>query len=65
MFYSKDVHYVKATNEVFLERSLVDSKISSFMHGFMSMDRKKIEFKVCAILILIYFVKILLIHLIL
>ena len=38
MFYKKDIPYIKGTNEVFLTRSLVESKISNFMHGFMSME---------------------------
>ena len=38
MFYKEDIPYVKATNEVYLDRSLVESEMSNFMHGFMSME---------------------------
>ena len=38
MFYKQDIPYVKATNEVCLDRSLVESDMSNFMHGFMSME---------------------------
>jgi hypothetical protein len=38
MFYKQDIPYVKATNEVYLDRSLVESDMSNFMHGFMSME---------------------------
>ena len=38
MFYKQDIPYVKATNEVYLDRSLVESDMSNFMHGFMSQE---------------------------
>ena len=38
MFYTKAVGYVKASNEVYIEKSLVDSAMSNFMHGFISME---------------------------
>jgi hypothetical protein len=38
MFYKQDIPYVKATNEVYLDRSLVESDMSNCMHGFMSME---------------------------
>ena len=38
MFYKQDVQFIKASNEVFLEKDLVESAMSNFMHGFMSME---------------------------
>ena len=38
IFYKQDIPNVKATNEVYLERSLLDSDMSNFIHGFMSME---------------------------
>ena len=38
MFYKQDIPYVKATNEVCLDRSLVESDMSNFMNGFRSME---------------------------
>jgi hypothetical protein len=41
MFYKQDIPCVKATNEVYLDRSLVESDMSNFMDGFMSMESAK------------------------
>jgi hypothetical protein len=38
MFYKQDIPHIKASNEVYLEKSLVESAMSNFMHGFMSME---------------------------
>jgi hypothetical protein len=38
MFYKQDIPHIKASNEVYLEKSLVESSMSNFMHGFMSME---------------------------
>ena len=38
MFYKQDIPYIRASNEVYLEKSLVESEMSNFMHGFMSME---------------------------
>ena len=38
MFYKQDIKYIKASNEVYLEKQLVESAMSNFMHGFMSME---------------------------
>ena len=38
MFYKQDIKYIKASNEVYLEKQLVEFAMSNFMHGFMSME---------------------------
>ena len=38
MFYKQEVNFIKASNEVYLEKLLVESAMSNFMHGFMSME---------------------------
>ena len=38
MFYKQDVPYIKASNEVYLDKCLVINLLSNFMHGFMSME---------------------------
>ena len=38
MFYKQEVSYIKASNEVYLDKLLVESAMSNFMHGFISME---------------------------
>ena len=38
LFYESEVHFVKASNEVYFEKLLVKRNMASFMHGFMSME---------------------------
>ena len=38
MFYKQDIDYVKASNEVFLEKAFLESCLSNLMHGFISME---------------------------
>ena len=38
LFYEKEIHYVKASNEVYFEKLFVESGLDRFMHGFMSME---------------------------
>ena len=38
LFYEKDVNFVKASNEVYFEKMLVEGGMAHFMHGFMSME---------------------------
>ena len=38
LFYETDVNFVKASNEVYFEKLLVERSMASFMHGFMSME---------------------------
>ena len=38
MFYRQEVDCVKASNEVYLEAAFLNSCLSNFMHGFMSME---------------------------
>ena len=38
MFYKQEIEYVKASNEVYIEKQLIESFMSNFMHGFMSME---------------------------
>ena len=33
MFYKQDIDYVKASNEVFLEKAFLESCLSNLMHG--------------------------------
>ena len=38
LFYEKDINFVKASNEVYFEKMLVEGGMARFMHGFMSME---------------------------
>ena len=38
MFYKQEIGYVKASNEVYIEKALIETCMSNFMHGFMSME---------------------------
>ena len=38
LFYDQSPDYVRASNEVYLEKRLVESSLANFLHGFMSVE---------------------------